>query len=283
MADHTPEFVKELLGEQFVETSFGFAVDIVTALVILIIGFMIAGFIAGRVRSLLMRSGKIDDTLRPLLVSIVRYTILAFVLVAVLGQFGVETASIIAVLGAAGLAIGLALQGTLQNVAAGVMLLILRPMKVGEYVDADGVAGTIKEIGLFVSEMETIDGLYLSVPNSRLWSAVVTNYSRNTTRRTDLVVGIGYGDDIGKAHDAIMAVIKADERIFTDPEPVVLNAALGESSVDLNIRYWTKSSDYFPCLSDNTRAVKEALDKAGINIPYPQRDLHIVSDVRAAR
>ncbi|OUS13371.1 mechanosensitive ion channel protein MscS [Rhodospirillales bacterium 47_12_T64] len=274
------EEYKQLI-EQLSQTALDFTLEILAALAILIIGRFIAKRISGYVEKMLANSDKVDRTLQPVIVKITRYAIMIFVIVAVLAQFGVETTSLIAVLGAAGLAIGLALQGTMQNIAAGFMLLFLRPFKIGEFVDADGISGTVDEISLFVTHMTTIDGLYLVVPNSKLWSATVTNFSRNTKRRTDLAIGIGYGDDIEKAEKVVLAVLSGDARLHKDPTPLVLVTGLGESSVDLNVRYWTDSSDYWPALSDNRRAIKEAFDKEGISIPFPQRDLHIVSDVKA--
>ncbi|MEH6632661.1 MAG: mechanosensitive ion channel domain-containing protein [Halopseudomonas aestusnigri] len=274
------EEYKQLI-EQLSQTALDFSLEILAALAILLIGRFVAKRVSGYIEKLLAKSGKVDRTLQPVIVKITRYGIMIFVIVAVLAQFGVETTSIIAILGAAGLAIGLALQGTMQNIAAGFMLLFLRPFKVGEFVDADGISGTVEEISLFITHMTTIDGLYLSVPNSKLWSATVTNFSRNPKRRTDLSIGIGYGDDIAKAEKVALAVLSGDARLHKDPAPIVLVTGLGESSVDLNIRYWTDSGDYWPALSDNRRAIKEAFDKEGISIPFPQRDLHIVSDIKA--
>jgi small conductance mechanosensitive channel len=204
------------------------------------------------------------------------------VLVAVLAQFGVQTASIIAALGAAGLAIGLALQGTLQNVAAGIMLIILRPLKVGEFVEAAGLMGTVVEIGLFMTELKTIDGLFLAVPNSQLWSATITNYSRHKTRRNDLAVGIGYGDDIGKAEKIMLDLVAKDERVLADPKPATFVAELGDSAVVVTLRYWTVTADWWDTSRDLTKQVKQAFDKKGISIPFPQRDIHHVSGVRPA-
>ncbi|MFD2207892.1 mechanosensitive ion channel family protein [Kiloniella antarctica] len=274
------EEYKELI-EQLSQTALDFSLEILAALAILIIGRFIAKRISGYVEKGLSKSGKVDRTLQPVIVKITGYAIMIFVVVAVLAQFGVETTSVIAVLGAAGLAIGLALQGTMQNIAAGFMLLFLRPFKVGEFVDADGISGTVDEISLFITHMTTVDGIYLSVPNSKLWSATVKNFSRNAKRRTDLAIGIGYGDDIKKAEKVALAVLSGDARLHKDPAPMVIVVGLGESSVDLNIRYWTDSGDYWPALSDNRRAIKEAFDKEGISIPFPQRDLHIVSDIKA--
>ncbi|MCZ4280465.1 mechanosensitive ion channel [Kiloniella laminariae] len=269
------------LIESYGNLALDMVLEILAALAILVIGRFVAKKVSGYTQKLLEKSGRVDRTLRPMIVNIVHYTIMIFVLVAVLARFGVETTSIIAVLGAAGLAIGLALQGTLQNISAGFMLLFLRPMKVGEFVDADGISGTVEEIGLFVTHMTTVDGLYISVPNSRLWSAKVTNFSRNSKRRTDLVVGIGYGDDIGKAEKVALAVVNADPRVHKDPAPQVIVTGLGESSVDLTVRYWTDTGNYWPAQSDNRRAIKEAFDKEGISIPFPQRDVHLIPEAKS--
>ena len=193
----------------------------------------------------------------------------------VLGQFGVQTASLIAVLGAAGLAIGLALQGTLSNIAAGVMMLILRPFNVGDYIDFDGVGGTVKALGLFGTELATPDNVYIFAPNSKVWSATLYNYSRNNQRRMDIDFGIGYGEDIGKALKVIQKLLDKEERLVTTEEkkPTVMTGGLGASSVDLKARFWCKSSDYWALKWDLTKAIKEALDKEGIDIPFPTRTI----------
>ncbi len=253
-----------------------YAVDAVGALIILIIGWIIAGWAKRTCVRVMERSGKVDATLRPVIGSILRYLILIFVVIAVLAQFGVQTTSVIAVLGAAGLAVGLALQGTLQNIAAGFMLLLLRPLGVGDFIDAGGVSGTVKEIGLFVTELTTFDGVYVAVPNSQIWGSAITNYSRLPTRRIDIVVGISYDDDIDKAQDLLLGLAKGDERVHKDPEPQVMVKTLGESSVDINLRFWCDAGDYWALLFDLTKASKLTMDEAGITIPYPQQDVHMV-------
>jgi len=201
--------------------------------------------------------------------------ILILVMVAVLAQFGVQTTSIIAVLGAAGLAVGLALQGTLANIAAGVLLLFLRPFKIGEYIDAGGVAGTVREIGLFATEFESYDGIFVMVPNSQLASAAITNYSRLPTRRLDLVIGISYGDNMNQAMTVLNDLLVHDDRILKEPAHQVMVKELADSSVNLNLRCWTKRQDYWSLLFDLTKQAKERLDKHGISIPFPQRDVHL--------
>ncbi|MDF1609668.1 mechanosensitive ion channel [Hoeflea sp. YIM 152468] len=247
-----------------------YAVSVIGAILILIVGWTVSRLLGRWVRSLLTRTRRVDPTVVGFFSIFVRYAVLVVVLVMVLGQFGVQTASIITALGAAGLAIGLALQGTLQNIAAGIMLLVLRPFRVGEYIDADGISGTVEEIGLFATELKTLDGLYRMAPNSQLWNVPVTNYSRLPERRYDLVIGIGYEDDIGKAQAVLMDLAQADDRILADPEPWAYVSELGDSAVAVTLRYWTKSPDWWTTSRELTKAAKLAFDDNGISIPFPQ-------------
>ena len=252
-----------------------YALDGISALVILLVGWWIAGRAHFLVRRALDRVPRIDDTLKPFLSSTVRYFVIVITVVAVLAEFGVQTTSIIAVLGAAGLAIGLALQGTLQNIAAGIMLLILRPFRVGEYIDAGGVAGTVDAINLFTTDMTTYDGIYRSVPNAELWNRNILNYSRNPTRRLDVPVGIAYEADVEQALELLLSHLSKDARVMSDPEPQVLVTGLGDSSVDLTLRCWTSRTDFWPLRFELNKKVKLWLDAADISIPFPQRDVHL--------
>ena len=254
-----------------------YGVDIVGAITLLIIGWMIAGWVRRGVRHALDRIPRMDETLKPFLAKLVWYLIMIFVLVAVLNQFGVQTTSLIAVLGAAGLAIGLALQGTLANVASGVMLLFLRPFNLGDYVDAGGIAGTVVEIGLFNTEIKINIGLCLIVPNSTIWTSPITNYSRNSTRRFDIPVGIGYDDDVDGALTLLEGLLDGDDRVLKDPERLVKVKELDDSAVIINLRAWTKSGDYWATVWDLNKAIVIDLQAAGYSIPFPQRDVHIVS------
>ncbi|MEK9743916.1 MAG: mechanosensitive ion channel domain-containing protein [Gammaproteobacteria bacterium] len=256
-------------------TEYGF--DLLAGAATLIFGWWLAGRARKLVLKGLNRVPAVDETLRPFFASIVRYAIIAITLVAVLARLGIQTTSIIAVLGAAGLAIGLALQGTLQNIAAGIMLLILRPFKVGDYIDAGGTAGTVDEIGLFTTDMTTFDGIYLSVPNSALWNTSILNYTRLPTRRLDIPVGIAYEDDVEKALSLLLEKLRTDARVLADPEPQVMVTALGESSVDLNLRCWSLREDFWALRFDLNKNAKLWLDSAGISIPFPQRDVHLIS------
>ena len=224
-----------------------------------------------------MRLPQADATVSRFLASISRYLVLIVVLIAVLAQFGVQTASILAVLGTAGLAIGLALQGTLSNIAAGVMLLFLRPIKVGEYVDAGGIAGTVDEVGLFSTQLTTFDGVYIQVPNGQIWNSAIKNYSRLPTRRVDVPVGVSYGDDIEKALGVLLSHLQNEPRVLAEPAPEVMVLALADSSVNLNMRCWTNASDYWALRFDLTKAAKELVEGAGCTIPYPQRDVHVIA------
>ena len=263
--------------EEVVAIIIEYGVDIVGAIVLLIIGWTVAGWARRGVRHALEHVPRMDETLKPFLAKLVWYVIMAFVLVAVLSQFGVQTTSVIAILGAAGLAIGLALQGTLANVASGVMLLFLRPFNIGDYVDAGGIAGTVVEIGLFNNEIKTRKGLCLIVPNKIIWESPITNFSRNPTRRFDITVGISYGDDVNGATDLLMGLLTGDERILDDPEPLAMVEELGDSAVIINLRAWTRAEDFWAAVWDLKKAIKVEFEVAGYSIPFPQRDIHIVS------
>ena len=252
-----------------------YGLSVIGAIVILIVGWIAAGWISGAIGKAMERTGKVEVTLQGFVRSLVRYGILAFTIIAVLNQFGVQTASLIAVLGAAGLAIGLALQGTLGHVAAGVMLLLFRPFKVGDYIEAAGIAGTVKAITLFTTELATPDNVKIVVPNGKLWDQAVVNYSGHSTRRVDLVMGIDYSDDIATAEKTILSTIAQDPRVHQDPAPFVAVSELAASSVNFVIRIWCDAGDYWGLKFDMTRKLKENFDAAGLSIPFPQQTMHI--------
>jgi len=251
-----------------------YGVSVLGAIVILVIGLWLSGAVSRAIRRWMGRSGRIDSTLTGFVASLVKYAIVIFTVVAVLEKFGIQTTSMIAVLGAAGLALGLALQGTLSNFAAGVMLLIFRPFKAGQYVDAGGTAGTIREITLFFTEMDTPDNVRITVPNGQVWGQAIRNFSYNETRRLDIVCGISYGDDIGKAMTVLQRLAEADPRVMDDPAAATFVDALADSSVNLVLRLWCAAGDYWQLKWDLTRAVKDAFDAEGIEIPFPQRTVH---------
>jgi len=250
---------------------------VIGALAVLIVGRWVAGRIRKGVRRALERAN-VDGTLVPFFSSMAYYVVLAVVVIAVLNLFGVQTTSLIAVLGAAGLAVGLALQGTLSNFAAGVMLLVFRPFRIGDYVDIAGTAGSVVEIGLFTVALNTPDNVRIIVPNSSVYGQTISNYAANPTRRNDLVIGIAYGDDIGKAISTIEAVLAADARVLKDPAPVVATSELADSSVNIVVRPWCTKEDYWGLRFDLTRKIKEELEAAGCSIPFPQRDVHLFAE-----
>ncbi len=260
---------------QAIDLAVDYGLDVLGALAILIVGLIVAGWARRGALRALNRVPRVDETLKPVIASIVRYGILVFVLIAVLAQFGVQTTSVIALLGAAGLAIGLALQGTLQNISAGIMLLFLRPFRVGDYIDAEGLSGTVDEIGLFTTHMRTYLGIYLEVPNAKIWNRAILNYSRVTARRLDVVVGISYGDNIDNAQAVLLELMTSDSRVNAEPAPQVLVTELSDSSVNLDLRCWAGADDYWAVLFDLNKAVKQRLDAEGITIPFPQREVHL--------
>jgi len=246
-------------------------INVAKALAVLIIGWIVSGFVSSMIRKRVNASPRIDDTLGSFAASIVKWLILLITLIAVLQLFGIQATSLVAILGAASLAIGLALQGTLSNLAAGVMLILFRPYKLGQYVDIDGTSGTVKDINLFVTELSTPDNVQIILPNGKAWGAIISNYSTHPTRRVDFTFGIDYSDDIDKAMGIILKLAEADERVHADPEPWVKVTNLGDSSVDLGVRLWCTAADYWDLKFDMTKKVKEAFDAGGVSIPYPHQ------------
>jgi len=250
-----------------------------TAIIILVVGWMAARFVSKSIRKYLPNSRGVDKTIAPILAQIARYGILIVAIVIALSQLGVQTASMLAVLGAAGLAIALALQGTLSNIAAGVMLIWLRPMSIGEYIDGNNVSGTVTEIGLFGTRLRTAKGIYVFVPNSQIWNSAVTNYSREPRRRVDIKVGIAYDADIAIVRKALMKVATGDKRVLPDPAPVVHVDSLGDSAVVMLLRLWVSTPDYWDVVYAFNEQVKISLDKAGIEIPYNKYDVNLLSNI----
>ncbi|MCP4329117.1 MAG: mechanosensitive ion channel [Alphaproteobacteria bacterium] len=255
-----------------------YGISIVAAIAILIVGLWISGRVRNLVKRSLERTGKIDPMLSGFLGALAKYLVLTVTVLAVIAQFGIEITSLLVIFGSAGLAVGLALQGTLSNVAAGVMLLIFRPFKSGDYVEVGGHAGTVQTVSLFVTELSTPDNIQIIIPNTQVWGSAVMNYSFHATRRCDLAIGISYADDIEKAKTTIEAVIKGDARAKSDPEPMIAVVNLGDSSVDLTVRVWCDNGDYWGLKFDLTQAIKEALDANGISIPFPTRTVYNVAE-----
>lgn len=248
--------------------------SVIKAVLIFVIGRIVIGFIIGIIRRVMDKSN-IDQTLTKFILSLTKILLLTVIIIAALEALGVETTSFIAILGAAGLAIGLALQGSLSNFSAGVMLIIFRPFKVGDYVEAGGTSGVIEEIRIFNTVMRSPDNKEIIVPNSPIINSNITNYSAKETRRIDLVFGIGYDDDIKKTKQLLEQLVKADDRILPDPAPVVAVGELADSSVNFIVRPWVKTADYWAVFWDLTEKVKLTFDQEGISIPYPQQDVHM--------
>ncbi len=255
--------------------------NILGALVVLWVGNRIARWARGVVQRALERA-KVDDTLVPFVSSWVYYLIVAFVVVAALGMIGIQTASIIAVLAAAGLAVGLALQGTLANFAAGVMLLVFRPFRKGDLIEAAGVTGAVEAISIFTTTLSSLDNVAIVVPNAAVWGQTIRNYATNPTRRIDLAVNIAYRDNIQTALDSIRRVVAADPRVLKDPVPTIAVAELGNSAVNILVRPWCSKDVYWDLRWDLTRVLKEGLERAGCTIPSQQHDVHLIQESRRA-
>ena len=261
--------------EGMLEKAIAFVPSVIGALVVLIVGLWVAGRIRKFAAKSMGRTGKIDETLGGFLSSLIYYGLVALVVITTLGVFGVPTTSFAAIIGAAGLAIGLALQGTLGHVASGVMMLSFRPFDVGDFVEAAGVSGTVKQIGLFTTEIATVDNKMVIVPNGKIFEDVITNYAGYDTRRVDLVFGVSYSDDLDKAMALIKSEVEKQPRAKSNPEPVIAVDNLGESSVDIICRVWVDRSDYFPVKWALTKGVKERFDAEGVSIPFPCHSVYI--------
>jgi len=251
-----------------------FGLKIIAAIVIFIVGRWVAKFLCSMTRKLMTR-GNVDVTLVSFVGNLIYVALLAFVIIAALGQLGIQTTSFIAILGAAGLAVGLALQGSLANFAAGVLMIIFRPFKVGDFIEGGGVAGTVEEIQIFTTQLMTPDNKTIIIPNAKMTEGNITNYSKKGTRRVDMAFGIGYGDDIDRARNLIKDELSKDQRILPDPAPQIVVTELAESSVKFGVRPWVISGDYWDVYCDLTENIKKRFDAEGITIPFPQRDVHV--------
>lgn len=255
-----------------------YGLELIGAVAILIVGLIVAKWLGRRVERYMGKSERFDDTITPLFAKSVRIIVIAATILAVLNKFGVETASLIAVLGTIGLAIGLALQGTLSNIASGIMLLVLRPFNVGDAVDIGSTSGVVDEIGLFVTEMHTFDNVAITMPNSRVWGNEIKNYSQNDTRRVDMEFGIAYDDDMDKAMQVVREVLDADDRVLDEPESLVAISSLGDSAVSIRVRPWTETANVWPLRYDITKRIKERFDEEGLSFPFPQHDVHLFQE-----
>ncbi|ATF91117.1 Small-conductance mechanosensitive channel [Cedecea neteri] len=256
------------------ELLLSYVVNIVAAIAILIVGMIVARLISSTVNRLML-ARSIDSTVADFLSALVRYGIIAFTLIAALSRVGVQTASVIAVLGAAGLAVGLALQGSLSNLAAGVLLVTFRPFRTGEYVDLGGIAGTVLNVQIFSTTMRTVDGKIVVVPNGKIIAGNIINFSREPARRNEFIIGVAYDADIDRVKQILTEIITSDERVLKDRDITVRLNELGPSSVNFVVRAWSKSGDLQNVYWDVLERIKKALDANGIGIPYPQMDVHV--------
>jgi small conductance mechanosensitive channel len=256
------------------EFSMAFGLKILTAALILVAGRWVARIIRNATEKVMSRSN-VDTTLIPFVGNLVYFALITFVILAALAHLGVQTTSFIAVIGAAGLAVGLALQGSLANFAAGVLMLIFRPFKVDDFIEGAGVSGVVEEINIFTTHLRTLDNKTVIIPNAKITGDNITNYTRKEKRRVDLVVGVSYKDDIGNVKRVISDVLGGDARVLKDPAPTVAVLELGESSVNFAVRPWVSTADYWNVYFDTTENLKKRFDAEGIHIPFPQRDVHI--------
>ena len=254
-----------------------FAIDLVAAIAIFLIGRILVGFVVRGLRAA-MRRHEVEKTLETFVGNLVRWALMVVVIIAAIAQVGIETTSLIAVFGAAGLAIGLALQGSLSNFAAGVLIVLFRPYRVGDWVEAAGISGTVEQVQILTTVLTTGDNKQVIVPNSQIMDSVITNYSANETRRIDLVIGVGYDDDIDKVRKTLEDLIAGDQRILTDPEPRIAVSELADSSVNFVVRPWTRTADYWGVRFDLMEAIKKRFDEENITFPFPQQDVHIIRD-----
>jgi len=260
-----------------VEMAIGYAPGLLLALVTLFGGLWVISMLSKGIRAGFEKSG-MEPSLRTFLMSLISIGLKVLLVISVASMIGIETTSFIAVLGAAGLAIGLALQGSLGNFAGGVLILIFKPYKVGDFIDAGGVMGVVKRIEIFSTILTSGDNKTIIVPNGAISNSPITNFSTQLTRRVDIVFGIGYDDDLKKAKEVLKGLIEADERILKDPAPLIVISNLGDSSVDITTRSWVNTPDYWAVFFDLTEKAKLAFDENGISIPFPQTDVHLYQE-----
>lgn len=249
-------------------------IGLITAIVVLVIGRWIARGLTRLVRRALHRY-EVDVTLERFVSNLVYALLMTVVVIAAINQLGVQTTSLVAVVGAAGLAVGLALQGSLANFAAGVLIVLFRPYQAGDMIEAAGESGVVQEVQIFTTVINTLDNKKVVIPNSQIMAGSITNYTANELRRVDLVAGVSYGDDLDKVKTVLQDVVTADNRVVADPAPTIAVSEMADSSVNFVVRPWVKTDDYWGVYFDLTEAIKKRFDQEGISIPFPQRDVHI--------
>ena len=248
--------------------------NLIVALIIFYVGRLVISFVVRGLHKMLQKNG-VDKTLETFVCNLVRTALLIVVIIAAISALGIETTSFIAIFGAAGLAVGLALQGSLSNFASGVLIVLFRPYKVGDFIEAAGINASVEQVQILTTVLKTGDNKQVIVPNSQIMDSVITNYSANDTRRVDMVVGVSYDDDLDKVRSTIQELVAADERIMAEPACTIAVSALADSSVNFVVRPWVKTSDYWGVMFDLTEAIKKRFDKDGISFPFPQQDVHL--------
>ncbi|MCP5090620.1 MAG: mechanosensitive ion channel [Gammaproteobacteria bacterium] len=256
------------------QTVVAFGKNIVIALLIFYVGRMAVGLVVRALRKLMQRQ-EVDKTLETFVCNLVRMALLVVVIIAAISALGIETTSFIAIFGAAGLAIGLALQGSLSNFAAGVLIVLFRPYKVGDYIEGAGISGSVEQVQILTTVLKTPDNKEVIVPNSQIMNSIITNYSANDTRRVDMVVGVSYTDDLDKVRKTLEELVAADDRILEEPACLIAVSALADSSVNFVVRPWAKTDDFWGVKFDLTEAIKRRFDQEGISFPFPQQDVHL--------
>ena len=266
--------VPQLLQDKGMDLGIDFAIRAATALAIFLVGKFVIRLLVGAVNKV-MSAQEIDKTLTTFVSNLVRISLLVVVIIAAIGALGIETTSFIAIFGAAGLAVGLALQGSLSNFASGVLIVLFRPYRAGDFIEAAGIAGSVEQVQILTTVLKTGDNKQIIVPNSQIMNSIITNYSANQTRRIDMVVGVSYSDDLDKVRKTIQELVAADDRILKDPATTIAVSDLAESSVNFVVRPWVSTADYWNVKFDLTEAIKKRFDREGISIPFPQRDVHV--------
>jgi len=264
----------QLLQEKGMDLGVDFGIKIVTALAVFLIGKFLVKLLVNGI-SKLMQKQAVDKTLEKFICNLVQMSLMVVVIIAAISALGIETTSFIAIFGAAGLAVGLALQGSLSNFASGVLIVLFRPYRVGDFIEAAGIAGSVEQVQILTTILKTGDNKQIIVPNSQIMDSIITNYSTNPTRRVDMVVGVSYDDDLDKVRKTLEELIAAEDRILAEPAAMIAVSALADSSVNFVVRPWVNSADYWGVMFDLTEAIKKRFDKEGISFPFPQQDVHL--------
>ena len=266
-----------LLQDKGLDLGIALSIKLATALAIFLVGKYVVRLVV-KATATVMQKQEVDKTLETFICNLVRTVLMVVVIIAAIGAIGIETTSFIAIFGAAGLAVGLALQGSLSNFASGVLIILFRPYRVGDWIEAAGVSGGVEQVQILTTVLKTGDNKQIIVPNSQIMNSIITNYSANDTRRVDMVVGVSYDDDIDKVRKVLEELVAAEERVLPEPLPTIAVSALADSSVKFVVRPWVKTSDYWGVMFDMTEAIKKRFDKDNITFPFPQQDVHLYKE-----